>query len=88
MKCAPFRFPRKRSGTPRVLTRPASAKQEEQLRRAELIGVLEEEGLIVGLQPRLPEDVKEGHWTGAAPVREHQGVYLRLAHDDLFGAER
>ncbi|WP_437679226.1 hypothetical protein [Sorangium sp. So ce131] len=36
--------------------------------------------MIVWLQRRLAEHMKERDGTGTAPVRAHQGIDLRLSH--------
>ena len=75
----PAEPPDDRAGAARLAPGPPA----QQIGGAQLVGVLDEERLVVLLQRGLPEDVKEGHGTGPAPVRAHQGVDLRLAHDDL-----
>ena len=61
----------------------AARAPAQEVRGAELVGVLEEEGVVVRLEGRLTKDVEEGHGTGTSLVRTHQGVDLRLAHGDL-----
>ena len=52
-------------------------------RCAQLGGVLQEKGMIIRLERRLTEDMKESHRTGPAPVRVHQRVDLRARVVDV-----
>ncbi|KYF56049.1 hypothetical protein BE08_18485 [Sorangium cellulosum] len=58
----------------------AARPPAQEIRCPELLDVLGQKGMIVRLERRLAEHMKERDGTGAAPVRAHQGVDFRLSH--------
>src|SRR5262249_20384813 len=72
-------LPDHRAAEPLFAARPPA----QEVGGAELVDVRRQERVIVRVEGRWPEDMKESHGTGTAPVRAHQGVNLRLTHDAL-----